>query len=115
MTQSSLTTRLRRVRQRLLIIGCCAAIVWGICSAAAILAASIWLDLVWELSPTWRVGLLVFTTVAMLASIGVLVRFALERATGNSVARRVDQVGGTGGEILSGWQLACREKSAGDS
>ena len=111
MAQTTLASRLALVRRRLLIVGGSAAVVWGLFCALLALAACVWFDLVWELSPQWRVGLLAGTLLAALAVIAKWFVSVLADASGVSVAGRIDRAGGTGGVVLSGWQLSCRKKA----
>src|SRR5262249_9529133 len=67
---------------------------------------AVWLDLMFELSPQLRLGLLATALVAAALVLVRLVRKSLQQSVVARLARRMDEVSGTQGQILSGVGLA---------
>jgi hypothetical protein len=110
-TQPVLLDRLRRFRRRLIGIGVGASFGWAMAGALACLIAGVWLDLVFELSPALRIAVLIAA-----GSAGVVLALAMIVAVFRAgrfdlLARRLDAVGSTGGQIRSGTDLL-RDASA---
>ncbi|MEP0845012.1 MAG: hypothetical protein HRF43_20105, partial [Phycisphaerae bacterium] len=105
-TDGNLHDTLSALRRRLLAVGLLAVAGYGLVAALLFWIAWMWLDLALELTP----GLRVSTTIgAALLAVAVFLWglvWNLRQGTALSVARRLDQVGGTGGEILSGADLS---------
>src|SRR5579872_5279289 len=105
MQQQQLFEVLKQLRRRVLALEGTAGVVWGLIAAAACLAAGVWADLVLELPSELRLIVLL----ASLGSAAVMsarsVRDALSRGTPAQLARRLDEVAGSGGQILSGFEL----------
>ncbi|MGD0517904.1 MAG: hypothetical protein ABSA26_10255 [Thermoguttaceae bacterium] len=105
MTNLTLQACLSRVRRRVLAVGWAAGIVWAMGAALAVLLTGVWLDLLWELSPQWRVALLwaagITATVLVALLAGKAVRFSRDRV----LARRLDRATGSGGIVLTGVEL----------
>jgi hypothetical protein len=112
METASLRALLRRFGRRLLAIGVVAGVGWGLAAAVLLLVVCAWLDLLWELPP----GLRVTSSAVALAVIGLLVLAAGWLAQLGSrpsvLARRLDQVTASGGQILSGVDLALGQRPA---
>jgi len=96
---------LRTLKRRALGLGVAAAAGWSLIVAMSVWIAAIWLDLALELSSALRllagcaaVGLGVFLLTRLISA-------ARRRSTPQSVARRLDETGATGGEVLSGVDL----------
>jgi hypothetical protein len=104
----SLGTQLRRIRRRLLSIGTAAATVWGLAAVTVLLLLGVWLDLLWEFSPEWRIGTFCLAGVAGAAMLATLVIATMRAAHDAAIARRLDREGG-GGRILTGWELSREE------
>jgi hypothetical protein len=71
----------------------------------ALLLVGVWCDLLWELSPELRIATSAIALVGSLCVIGTVTFVALRSRSQRALAQRLDQVGGTGGEILSGVDL----------
>jgi hypothetical protein len=102
----SLRTQLGRVRRRLLGIGITAAAVWALAAATTFLLLGVWLDLLWEFSPQWRIATFWAAGVSGAALLAALAAMTLRTARDAAVARRLDRAGDGGGRILTGWELA---------
>jgi hypothetical protein len=103
--RSGLNQRLAALRFRMLLLGLLCGIGWAIVGGVLLFCAGIWLDLLWELSPGLRVAA---NIVAVVAAIGLLIATVLvwkSRGADRALARRLDRAGGTGGQILSGYDL----------
>jgi hypothetical protein len=103
---TDLQRRIADVRRRWLWIGSTAALAWGALAALGLVIAGVWLDLVWELSPQMRIAALVTSAAGGVLLLCVLVGMAYRAARDADMARRLDQAGGLGGDILTGWELA---------
>jgi hypothetical protein len=105
MSTRPLRRRLGQVRRRLFWIGAGAGFLWGLIATVAVLAAGVWLDLLWELSAAMRVA----TLAAAGAAGGVLLIAAavltLRAGRYGPVARRLDRAAGSGGAVLTGWEF----------
>jgi hypothetical protein len=102
----SLRAQFRRVRRRLLGIGTATAVVWGLAAVMVLLLLGVWLDLLWEFSPQWRIGTFWAAGIAGAALLAILATATERAARDAAVARRLDCEGGGGGKILTGWELS---------
>ncbi len=105
MATAQLHHRLRSVRRRLLAIGSTSAVVWGLIAAVGLLLVGAWLDLLWELSPRLRIASLVCAASVAAMLICLLVRNIIVTGRDRAIARRLDRVAGSGGDILTGLEL----------
>lgn len=104
--RQTLDQRLRAFRRRMLAIGIVSLAGWAAVAAVVAWLAFAWIDLLWELSGSLRLG---FNGAALALATGVAVAGLavwLVRARLESVARRVDQVGDALGEVVSGYDLS---------
>jgi hypothetical protein len=112
MASTTLQARLRHFARRLFAIGITAGVGWGLAAAAALLVICAWLDLLWELPP----GLRVASSAAALVVTGLLVLaagwLARRGSRPKALARRLDQLTASGGQILSGVDLALEQRPA---
>lgn len=100
-----LQAQLRKAARRLRLIGSARALVWGAVAAVVLLVFAIWLDLLWELSPTARIA---FDWGAGAAAAMLFVALAYRTARTArpaALARRLDIAVNSSGEILTGWEL----------
>jgi len=103
MSSSSFASTFESLKQRLLAVGGAMGVACGTCATVAVVGAAVWLDLVWELSSAARVA-------AVCVSIGAGLVLATRiltamRTTDALLARRLDETGQTGGQIVSGLDL----------
>jgi len=105
MANASLQRRLRGARRRLWLIGLLGSVAWAAVAAILFLLAAAWLDLFWELSAAWRVASLWGAAIVGAGLIAALLRQIIRAAAQSRVARRMDQAAGSGGQILTGWEL----------
>ena len=106
MTGSSLLSRLRPFGRRMLTVGIATGIGWGLVAALLVVSVGMWLDLVLELPARVRIasgGMAVAFFVVLILFAGWS---AVRRSLPGRLARRLDHVAGTGGEILSGVDLS---------
>lgn len=107
-----LGTQLRRIRRRLLGIGTAAATAWGLVAVTVLLLLGVWLDLLWELSPEWRIGTFWAAGIAGAVLLIGLAAATVRAARDAAIARRLDREGGVGGTILTGWELSSPQWAA---
>ncbi len=105
MAGQRLHKRIGRVRRRLLWVGATAAVGWGLAASTLLLLASVWLDLLWELAPQWRIAAVGVSGSAGLALVAALTAWTAALARDSLLAARLDRAGATGGEILTGLEL----------
>jgi hypothetical protein len=105
MTNLSLQTCLSRVRRRVLAVGWTAGAVWALGAASAVLLVAAWLDLLWELSPQWRMALVWIAATAGIVTAVYLAIKAVRFGQNKRLARRLDLVSGSGGIVLTGMEL----------
>ncbi|HEV3022117.1 MAG TPA: hypothetical protein VGX76_06605, partial [Pirellulales bacterium] len=105
MAETALTLSFRRLRRRMLAVGSCSAAAWGATAAIALVAAGVWLDLIWELSSVVRIAACVVAVAFGCTLAAATLAAALGRSRDRALARRLDETGHTGGQILSGHDL----------
>ncbi len=106
MADRSLEHILQQLKHRGLMIGGASGFGWALFGEAVLWLAFAWLDLLWELAPSVRMAL---GPLAGVAGLGILVAGlwrASRAAQSTKMAHRLDRVAGTGGQILSGYDLA---------
>lgn len=111
MSPNSFDDTFETLKHRVLAIGGASGATWGCSAAIGLLLASMWLDLVWDLSAAAR---LVAVLAAVIAGLTLLVSFvarAIRRAQDTVLARQLDETGETGGEIVSGFELQTTSNS----
>ena len=101
-----LSSSMGQFRKRLQSVGFVAAFGWMILVATIVLLLAVWFDLLWELSATARMVAFAVAAVLALAAFVTLAVLVLRRSGRDRLAAHLDQVGGTGGEIKSGLDLA---------
>jgi len=103
--RDGLVRSLGRLRGRLLRLGGGAASAWALAGAIGCLIIGTWADLVFELSPALRIGVLAASAgMGLGLLIGVIAR-AWRSGRAGVLARRLDEVGATGGQISAGADL----------
>lgn len=101
----SLKFTLERFRQRMLLIGTAAAVMYGAIAFVVLLIGWMWIDVVFDLPGSLRIfGWLTAAIGLFLLTTRIALRFVREGNEAN-VASRLDRVAGTGGEIRSGFDL----------
>lgn len=105
-----LARSLRRCRGRALRVGGGAALGWGVVGAALCLIFGTWLDLVFELSAALRVGVVVASASAGLLLMAAFGTRAWLAGRADVLARRLDEVGATGGQVRTGADLLDHER-----
>ncbi|MHB8951530.1 MAG: hypothetical protein ACYC4U_00975 [Pirellulaceae bacterium] len=106
MPGTTLHTFLQRIRRRLLLVGGMASLCWALTLAAVVLLVSIWLDLLWDLTPVWRLAATACALLAGLLMFATMLARTISAAGHSRAARRLDRAAGGGGTIVSGWELA---------
>lgn len=105
MTGTYLRNCLQSIRKRMLLVGISAGAGWALLVWLVILAICMWVDLVLELPPLLRQT---SARVALAFGLGLAawaIWSALRRSKPGDLARKMDVVAGTGGQILSGVDL----------
>jgi hypothetical protein len=102
----SLERRFVALRRRVMLIGGAAAVGWAVVILFVLAVVAAWFDLLWELSPQVRLGLDVLLVVAGLTAVSIGLWQAWSRTARHTLARRLDRTAGTGGQILSGYELS---------
>ena len=90
-----------------------AATVWGLAAVTVLLLTGVWLDLLWEFSPEWRIGTFWVAGIAGAVLLAALATATVRAARNAAIARRLDRAGVGGGRILTGWELAQEEWTRG--
>lgn len=111
MPDSRLTSMLKQVRRRQLLVGNTAGLLWAIVAAVSALLICMWLDLLWELSPQLRVVAAVASALVGLLLLAWLGGQTWRAARDAFAARQIDRAGGFGGAIVSGWELSSQTAS----
>jgi hypothetical protein len=106
MPERSLEQILEQLKRRGLLIGGASGLGWAVFGAALAWLAFAWLDLLWELSPTFRLELSGLAACTGLGLLAAGLRRANRAAQPTKLARRLDLAAGTGGQVLSGYDLA---------
>jgi len=101
-----LSSSMGQFRKRLRSVGFVAAFGWMVLVATIVLLLAVWFDLLWELSANARMIAFAVAGVAALAAFVMLAVAVMRRSGRDRLAAHLDQVGGTGGEIKSGLDLA---------
>lgn len=106
MSSPSLHQIFSRLRRRVLWIEGVSGVGWGLAAGLVLLLAGVWVDLVFDLPPLVRIAAV---AAALSAAVGFLIwrpASALRRNVPDFLARRLDSVAGTGGQIRSGVDLS---------
>ncbi|MBS0263165.1 MAG: hypothetical protein JSS02_14570 [Planctomycetes bacterium] len=93
------------LKHRVLMIGNMTGAGWGCTAAAVILLGAVGVDLVWELPTAGRILALVSGLIAAVILLVLWSRAARRKTAGVLLARRLDETGVTGGEIMVGYDL----------
>ncbi len=115
MANHPLTTALNRLRQRVLAVGGTAGVLWMLVGAMLCLALGVWLDLLFDLSPQWRLAILISAGVAACALLMYQLQLVFADGHASTLARRLDAAAGTGGQILCGVDLLAAQSMAAHS
>ena len=110
---TQLARGLAAVRRRMVGLGVAAGIGWGVAALVVLLLGWMWLDLVLDLGGGVRAAAGVLSVVGGVGWLVAVVVVTLRGATAGALARRLDAVGNTGGQILAGVDLA--RQSQGDA
>jgi hypothetical protein len=115
MASHNLMNRLNDARRRLLLIGAATALGWGLTAMIVLALFAAWLDLLWELSPQWRIAAICAAGTFGAVSAIVLVILTIRSGSDAAVARRVDSAADSGGRVLTGLELEVRLRSGAQS
>ena len=110
MPAHNLTSILQTLGRRLLTLNVAMGIAWGLTAAVVFILLGVWLDLLWELPPGLRVACLGLAGVAAAGMVAILVLTALKRRQPLVLARRIDGVAGTGGQVVTGVDLLLEQQ-----
>jgi hypothetical protein len=110
MPAHNLTSILQSLGRRLLTLNCAAGVAWGVTAAVVFILLGVWLDLLWELPPGLRVACLGLAGVVAAGIVAMLVAIALKKRTPHALARRIDGVAETGGQIVTGVDLLMEQQ-----
>ncbi len=112
MSPYSFDDTFQALKHRVLAIGGASGATWGCCAAIGLLLVGAWLDLVWDLSEVARLLAVFVAVITGLALLTSFIMRAVRRAQAPVLARRLDETGETGGEIVSGFELQSSNNSA---
>jgi len=98
------------VRKRLFSVGVIAALGWVLLAIIVVLLIAVWFDLLWELPAEARLGSFAVAGIIGLVLFTILGVSLLRKSKQDRLASRLDQVGGTGGEITTGLELSTELK-----
>ena len=94
------------VRRRLFSVGFTAALGWALFAVFLVLLIAVWFDLLWELPAHFRVGAFLVAVAVGLFLFALMAFSVLRKSNQRWLAKRLDSVGQTGGEITSGLELS---------
>src|SRR5262245_40516257 len=103
---------LDRVARRLTTVHVVAGFGWAIVVGVVVLLVAMWLDLLWELPGAVRFCSIIGAALLGCGVLGYIIARTLQRRSPQMLARRLAEVGGTGGEILSGTDLMSQQQAA---
>ncbi|HUE72541.1 MAG TPA: hypothetical protein VMP01_16775 [Pirellulaceae bacterium] len=106
MGATSLLGVLSRLRRRAQWIGGAQAASWSAFCAALLVVAAVWIDLAFELPPAYRVGGLLAAVAGGLVSLVLVLVAGYVEIARDQLARQLDRVAGTSGQIRAGMDLA---------
>src|SRR5262245_25385722 len=104
--ERSLESTLRRIGRWIVLIGGACGIGWGLLATGIFLTVMVWLDLVWELPPHVRIASLAGSVIVGLLLLGLSFARSWRQTAVPVVARHLDHVASTGGQILAGVDLS---------
>src|SRR2546429_52122 len=102
---------LAALRRRLLALGLAAGAGWGIVAAVAVLVGWMWLDLVLDFTGPVRAAASWLSLLCGLALLAWAAVITLGQGTARALAKRLDAVANTRGQILAGVDLAGQQQS----
>jgi len=105
MAETRILEHLKHLRRRGLSLATAAGAAWGWVLVCGLGLAAAWLDLLFELSPGLRTLLVAVLFAAAIVTMLRRLLGAARGATRGGLARRLDEAGGTRGQILSGIEL----------
>jgi hypothetical protein len=108
-----LTAALDKLRRRMGALALAAALGWAAFAAAAVLLGWCWVDVVMDAPPAVRIAGIAVAGAAAVAVLVARLRAAAAARRPDRLARRLDAVGQTDGQILSGYELLNRAGPAG--
>jgi hypothetical protein len=106
MGAASLLGVLARLRHRAQWIGGAQAASWSVVCAALLVVAAVWIDLAFELPPVYRLGGLLVAVAGGIVSLVLILVAASRQSAREQLARQLDRVAKTGGQIRAGVDLA---------
>jgi hypothetical protein len=106
MVETRLVNVLARLRARCRLVALSTGLVWGCFAAASALLLACWLDLAVELSPVVRLTAVVLAGIAGTAALAAIAWLFLAPSQPASIARRLDSLAATGGQVAAGLDLA---------
>jgi len=101
-----LAGQIKSFGNRSLSIGLVAGLLWSVVALVLVVTAAVWFDLLWELPASARILALRVAIGCGLVSLLVFVWLVVRRNRPADIARQLDAVGDTGGEIAAGLNLA---------
>src|SRR6478672_705085 len=112
MDLNALRTRFQQFRRRLLMVGLSSGVAWAITVMLGVLVAGVLADLLWELPPGMRVLVVAISVASGLTAVVVGLLMAWQAGVDPAIARQIDRAGGSGGEVLTGYELSSRMPTA---
>lgn len=106
--RQSLFSRVGSLHRRSIWIRLGAALLWGVVAAMLSVMIAVWFDLLWDLSATARIRAMQIATGCGGLALLLGGWLGFRHSAMDRVARSLDSVGRTGGEIVAGLNLAAR-------
>ena len=103
--RGALYQALAQVRRRLCGLSVASAACWAAIGFVLVVVTGMWIDLLWECSTATRIAVWILAAAAALVLFASRMLAMVQHAQAQALARRIDQAGRTGGEVLAGLEL----------
>ncbi|MCG8651524.1 MAG: hypothetical protein MI861_16905, partial [Pirellulales bacterium] len=101
----TLRSQLAQVSKRVRVVGTVDSLLWALAATGIALLLLAWMDIIWHLPTGVRQAILPLAVLVGGGAFAILAYRVWKLSTADRVARRLDEAGHTGGQILSGWEL----------
>src|SRR5262245_2659024 len=114
MNMVTIQAQLRGFGRRLLALNVASGMVWGLVAAIVVLVNCAWLDLLWDLPPGVRFTCMIAAVLTLPLIVSVMGRIGQRRRRPHALARRLEGAARSGGQVLSGIELALEGTASSD-